>query len=88
MADATTFYRTLIGTANQFLVTMQQLHTMQDRMAQDAGLAAAAAAAAQAAGRADLTAADFNNAASAIVQLQFTLDTGSPPQKSYLYKLL
>lgn len=61
---------------------------MQDRIAQDAGLAAAAAAAAQAAGRSDLATVDFTNAAGAITQLNFTFNSGTPTQKSFLYKLL
>ena len=67
---------------------MQQLNLMQDRMVADPALAAAAATAAQAAGRSDLSAQDFTNVGAAIVQFNFTFNSGTPTQKSYLYKLL
>lgn len=67
---------------------LQVVDTLQDRLAEDSTLAAAAAAAANAAGRTDLAAVDFTNAAAAINQLLFTFGSGSPTQKSFLYKLL
>jgi hypothetical protein len=88
MADATTFYRNLISEVQTLINDLENLDTSQDRMNEDAGLAAAAAAAANAAGRTDLTGADFTNAASAINQILFAFNSGSPTQKSYLYKLL
>jgi hypothetical protein len=88
MADPMTFYRTLVSQIQTLVNQLQDLDTSQDRMHEDTALAAAAAAAANAAGRTDLVAADFTNAASAINQILFTFNSGAPTQKSYLYKLL
>jgi hypothetical protein len=88
MADATTFYRNFIAETVRLINDLEDLDTTQDRLAEDAGLAAAAATAAQAAGRTDLAAVDFTNAAAAINQILFAFNSGSPTQKSYLYKLL
>jgi antitoxin component HigA of HigAB toxin-antitoxin module len=38
--------------------------------------------------RTDITAQDVENAQAALVQMLFTYDSGSPTQKSYLFKLL
>jgi hypothetical protein len=88
MSDPITFYRTLIASTNTFINALEQMNFLQDRMVQDPGLAAAAAASASASGRSDLVTADFTNAGNAIVQLNFTFNSGSPTQKSYLFKLL
>ena len=88
MSDPINFYRLFINNINTFIAALEQLNLMQDRMAQDSGLAAAAAAAAQASGRSDLTAADFTNAGGAIAQIDFAYTSGAPPQKSFLYKVL
>ena len=88
MANATQFFQNFNAKINQFISDLEDLNTMQDRMASDSGLAAAAATAAQAQGRPDLSAADFTNAASAINQILFAFNSGSPTQKSYLYKVL
>lgn len=88
MADANTFYRQMISTIQQLISILDQNATISDRIASDSSLAAAAAAAANAAGRTDLSATDFNNAKSAIDQLMFTFNSGSPTQKSFLYKML
>ena len=88
MADPTTFYRGFISSINSFIAALEQLNVYQDRMVQDPNLAAAAAAAAAASGRPDLSAADFNNAGNAVVQITFTYNSGTPAQKSYLYELL
>lgn len=88
MADATTYYRTLISQVQGLINELETLNTLNDRMHEDSGLAAAAAAAANASGRTDLTTQDFVNAGSAITQIMFTFNSGAPTQKSYLYKLL
>ncbi len=88
MADPTAFYRGAIGTIQQFLNTVDDLRTISDRMENDVALAGAAAGAASVGGREDLSPTDFNNLKSAIDQILFTLNSGSPPQKQYLYKML
>ena len=88
MSDATTFYRNLVSTTNTFIQNLQALDTLQDRLTTEPGLAALAAAAANTSGRPDLTAQDFTNAHDAINQILFAFNSGSPPQKAALYKLL
>jgi hypothetical protein len=88
MADASAYWRTLTIQLRQLVTTFNDLNTAQDMQTQDSGLAAAAAKAAQDAGRTDLAAVDFTNAASAINQLLFAYNSGSPAQKSYIFKML
>ena len=78
MANATTFNQTVNETVKQFIYWIEQIQLVKDRIDADAGLAAAAAAAAQAAGRADLATIDFTNLDSAIGQILFTWNSGSP----------
>jgi hypothetical protein len=88
MADANEFYVNFRNEINIFSHTLENLSIYEDRLNSDSTLAQAAADAAKAAGRTDLVAADFTNAASAIQQIIFTYGSGSPTQKSYLYKIL
>ena len=87
MANAPLFFQTMVSDINQLIQILENLNSLQDRMAQDSTLATAAAAAAQAT-RPDLVAQDFVNAVAAINQLLFTFNSGNPTQKSYLYKML
>lgn len=86
--DALTFGRGFIAAVNTFLNDMNALNTYADRIAQDAGLAAAVATAMNAVGRPTLTTQNINDAVAAIGQVAFTLNSGSPTQKSKLYALL
>ena len=88
MTDAVSFSRNFIAQINTVINALEDVRLMQDRMTQEPGLSQAAAAAMNTAGRADLAKVDFDNAASAIGQILFGFDSGSPPQKSYLYKML
>ena len=88
MANATVFYQQLNAAVRTFISALEALNEFNDRLASDAGLAAAAATAAQAQGRSDLVTADFTNIGSAITQLAFTFNSGTPTEKSYLYKIL
>lgn len=88
MANAVQFYQNLNAATRTFISALEAMNEFNDRMAADPGLAAAAATAAQAQGRTDLVAADFTNIGSAITQLNFTFNSGTPTQKSYLYKIL
>lgn len=88
MADAMTFYRTFVTEAQATIAQMQKLEVLQQRMDADPGLDEAAAAAAAQGGRTDLQAADFMKAKDTIVQLLFTWNSGSPPQKDAFYKML
>lgn len=88
MTDAVNFGRNFVTQINATINALEDLRIMQDRMQQEPGLSQAAAAAMNTAGRADLAKVDFDNAAAAIQQILFAFDSGSPPQKSYLYKML
>ena len=88
MSDATAFYRDYTSAIKQLISATEQVALMKDRLDSDTGLAAAAAVAAAAAGRTDLTVQVINDAAGAIGQMLFTFNSGSPTQKSYLYKVL
>jgi hypothetical protein len=87
MANATNFYSQILTDVRTLIQTLENLNTDQDRLASDATLAAATATVATNQGNA-LSATDINNVAVAINQLLFTFNSGSPTQKSYLYKLL
>jgi outer membrane murein-binding lipoprotein Lpp len=88
MANATQFFQNFNAKINQFIQDLDDLETLQDRLSSDPTLAEAAATAAQSQGRNDLAAIDFTNAADAVGQILFTFNSGSPTQKSYLYKIL
>lgn len=88
MSNPTTFNQTVNETTKQFIYWIQQIDTLRDRMESDPTLAQDAANAANAAGRADLTAADFNGLKEAIVQIMFTWNSGTPAQKSFFYEML
>jgi len=83
--DALTYALYMISHITSLITVLHDLQVDQDRQTEDAGLAAAAAAAMT--GR-TLAEADFTNAANAIGQILFAYNSGSPTQKSYLYKLL
>ena len=86
MADALAFYRTMNSQIGQLVNILQQLETVQDRIS---GLILGWAQRQQLhPGRHDLATIDFTNAASAIRQVLFAFNSGSPTQKSYLYKIL
>lgn len=88
MTDAVSFSRNFIAQINTAINALDDLRVMQDRLQQEPGLSQNAANAMNTAGRADLGKADFDNAAGAIQQILFAYDSGSPPQKSFLYKML
>jgi outer membrane murein-binding lipoprotein Lpp len=88
MANATQFFQNFNAKINQFIADLEDLNTMQDRLVSDNTLAASAATAAQAQGRSDLATVDFTNAAASINQILFTFNSGTPTQKSYLYKII
>ena len=88
MTDAQAFNNLFLKTISDTIDNLEALRTLNDRIGQESGLLAAAAARAATTGRADLTVTDFNNASSAITQLLFTFHSGTPTQKSLLFKML
>jgi hypothetical protein len=87
MSNANQFMLSLQTSVTRIIDNFEDANTLQDRLAQDATLAAAAAASPLGVSL-GLTATDVNNAASAINQLLFAFNSGAPPQKSFFYKLL
>ena len=88
MTDATNFGQSYVGTIRDLIDALEAASLMQDRLASESGLAAAVAEAMSSAGRADMTASVITDAASAIQQLMFTYNSGTPTQKSLLYLVL
>lgn len=78
MTDTITFYRTVVSQATNFIQAYTILKASMDRIAADSNLSTSAAAAAVAGGRADLTAAKFDNlqAATALVTSLLNAQTG------------
>jgi hypothetical protein len=78
-----------VQTQSAALVTLlQNLSALADRMAQDSTLAGRAATQANQAGYTTLSAADYTNWSAAVGQILFTFNSGTPTQKSYVYKML
>jgi hypothetical protein len=88
MTDATNFGQSYVGTVRDLIDAIDNANLMQDRLSSESTLAAAVAEAMSGAGRADMTEQVINDAAAAIVQIVFTFNSGSPTQKSLLYKVL
>ena len=88
MTDSTSYGRNFIAQINTFINSIEDMRLMRDRMVEEAGLAQSAADAMNAVGRQDLAKADFDNASAALQQIIFAFDSGSPTQKSYLYRML
>jgi hypothetical protein len=66
---------------------LEDLRVQNDMIAQDATLISSYFAAGPMGVRTDIAAADVTAAKDAMVQLLFTYDSGSPPQKAALYKM-
>jgi len=88
MTDATNYGQSFVGTVKALIEAIENANVMQDRLQSEPTLAADTATAMSGAGRADMTEQVINDAASAIVQIVFAYNSGSPTQKSLLYKVL
>lgn len=86
MANPVTFANDYFAQVANLINVLEDLRTLNDRIAQDSGLVAAYFA--NPVHRTDITATDFNSAKGAVDQMLFTFDSGSPTQKSYLFKTL
>jgi lipopolysaccharide biosynthesis regulator YciM len=71
----------------QFCQLMSTLRTQNDQLDQDPTLLDRYFGSNPNQIRADITKQDVTNAHDAIVQMLFTFDSGSPTQKSYLFKM-
>jgi hypothetical protein len=83
---------TFINSYSQRIVALVQdletLRTMNDQIDQDPTLLDRYFALNPNQIRQDITKQDVTDVHDAIVQMLFTFDSGSPPQKSYLFKML
>ena len=74
MTDAASFFSTCVGVCRVMNENLEDLKSLSDRIGADTALSAAAANAAKAAGRTDLSAADFDNLKVCIDHLQSLLN--------------
>jgi hypothetical protein len=91
MSNPLTFMNNFFQLNVQFIQNVQQLRTANDQLVEDPTLIDRYFALKnQGPGvpRTDITAADVTAAQDALVQVFFTLDSGSPTQKSKIYKML
>lgn len=94
MSNPTTFINTYTQNIVQFCQLMATLRTNNDQLAQDPTLIDRYFAQTNPGNpnisvvRTDITKQDVVNAESAVTQLLFAFDSGSPTQKSYLFKML
>lgn len=88
MSNPTTFINTYANNIVQLVQILQTLRTQNDQITQDSTLINRYFAQNPNQIRSDIVAADVTNAQSALVQVLFAFDSGSPTQKSYLYKML
>jgi hypothetical protein len=86
MTDVRQFGADYILGVKNLIQDLENMRILQERVTGDPNLFAEYIAAP--APRTDLVVADFNAASAAIVQLLFSFDSGSPTQKSALFKLL
>jgi hypothetical protein len=88
MTDSLNFGQSFVGTVRALIDAIDAASQMQDRLNSEPTLAAEVAQSMSGAGRADMTEQVITDAASAIVQIVFAYNSGSPTQKSLLYKVL
>jgi hypothetical protein len=87
MSNPTTFINLYSQNIVQFVQLIQTLRTQNDQLTQDPTIITRYFAQNPNQIRSDIVAADVTNAQEALGQMLFTFDSGSPTQKSYLYKM-
>ena len=91
MSNPLTFMNNFFQLQVQFIQVTQQLRTADDQLKQDPSLVDryfALTGMGPGVPRTDITKTDITNSQSALEQVFFTLDSGSPTQKSLIYKML
>jgi hypothetical protein len=86
MTNAASFGNLYFQTVQNLVNDLETLQELNDRIVQDATLIPSYFTSGGA--RTDIVAQDVTNAESAVNQLLFTFNSGSPTQKSFLFKLL
>jgi len=88
MTDALSFGQSYVAMVRELINAIEAAQLMEDRLNSEPGLAATVAQAMSGSGRGDMTEQVVTDAASAIGQIWFTYGSGTPSQKSLLYKVL
>lgn len=89
MSNANSFINNYVAAAQTLVSVLEQLRLYNTMIAQDATLITRYFDNTNNPGhRTDIVAADMTNAQSAVVQMLVPFDTGSPPQKSFFFKML
>ena len=91
MSNPLTYVNNFFQLNVQFIQIVQQLRTAHDQYVEDPTLIDryfALSGMGPGVPRTDINAQDVKNANDALVQIFFTLDSGSPTQKSLIYKML
>jgi len=91
VSNPLTFMNAFFQQNVQFIQIVQQLRTANDQLNEDPTLIDryfALSGMGPGVPRSDIVAADVTAAQDALVQVFFTLDSGSPTQKSKIYKML
>lgn len=85
MSNPINFVNNYVSQVQQLNSVLQGLRGMNDQLVQDPTLATRYVTASGA--RTDIVAADITNASNAVVQVLFAYDSGTPTQKSFIFKL-
>jgi hypothetical protein len=86
MTDVVSFGAGYIAAVQNLVQSMESLRLFQARFAQDSALFTEYLASPNA--RTDIVAADLTACNASVTQVLFAFDSGSPPQKAALFKLL
>lgn len=98
MSNPVSFINSYVQNIQTLIYTLEDLRTQNDQITQDSTLISryfsttsyntSANGQPITVPRTDVVAQDLTNAQAALIQLLFTFDSGSPTQKSYLFKIL
>jgi hypothetical protein len=86
MSDPVTFMAYYTAQIQNFVKVLEDLRTQNARITEDPTLIPNYFSSPSA--RKDIVAQDVTNAQNALVQILFAYDSGSPPQKSELFKVM
>jgi hypothetical protein len=88
MSNPLSFVNSYVNNIMALSTAIEALRVQNDMIAQDPSLITRYFDAGPMGVRTDIAAADITAAKDALVQILFTYDSGSPTQKSFLYKMM
>jgi hypothetical protein len=88
MSNPISFVNNYVTNIQALINTLEDLRVQNDMITQDSTLITRYFSSGPMGVRTDIVAADITAAQNALVQILFTFDSGSPPQKSALYKMM